>query len=142
MSDERRRVLDLLAQGKITVEEADQLLRALTDQPARTDASPAADTHAQTKPRFILVQVHKPGKEGRDPKDVNIRVPMGIIRGGLRLGSMVPGFHAHVKARLRERGMDIDLAKMDPALIESLLAEMGEINIDVGSGEHVRITTE
>ena len=29
MSDERRRVLDLLAQGKITVDEADELLKTL-----------------------------------------------------------------------------------------------------------------
>ncbi len=35
MSDERRRVLDLLAQGKITVDEADQLLRALGATPSQ-----------------------------------------------------------------------------------------------------------
>jgi len=29
MSDEARRVLDLLAQGKITVDDADRLLRAI-----------------------------------------------------------------------------------------------------------------
>ena len=33
MSDETRRVLDLLAQGKITVDETDRLFRALTNQP-------------------------------------------------------------------------------------------------------------
>jgi len=48
-----------------------------------------------------------------------------------------------VSARLRERGIDVDLAKLDPAQVEAILAEMGELNIDVnGSGEQVRITCE
>ena len=37
MSDDTRRILDLLAQGKITVDEADELLRA-----AREGAGPSA----------------------------------------------------------------------------------------------------
>ena len=37
MSDETRRVLDLLAQGKITVDEADRLIKAVSeDRPAET----------------------------------------------------------------------------------------------------------
>jgi hypothetical protein len=39
--------------------------------------------------------------------------------------------------------MEMDFTKLDPAAIESLLNDMGEINIDdEGSGERVRITTE
>jgi hypothetical protein len=142
MSDETRRVLDLLAQGKITVDEADQLLRALSNQPSRADVPPAGDV-PPAKPRFIRIHVHKPGREGREAKDVNIRVPMSIVRGGMRLGTMIPGLQDHVYARLRERGMDIDLAKLDPAVLESMLSELGEVNIDVsGTGEQVRITCE
>jgi len=48
-----------------------------------------------------------------------------------------------MNARLRERGIDVDLSKLDPAFLESMLSEMGEINIDVEqSGEQVRITYE
>jgi hypothetical protein len=142
MSDETRRVLDLLAQGKITVDEADQLLRALSNQPPRTEVPPAGDV-PPAKPRFIRIHVHKPGREGREAKDVNIRVPMSIVRGGMRLGTMIPGLQDRVRARLRERGMDIDLAKLDPAVLESMLSELGELNIDVsGTGEQVRITCE
>ena len=42
MNDDTRRVLDLLAQGKITVDEADQLLRAMA-APAPEAAAPGAD---------------------------------------------------------------------------------------------------
>ena len=143
MSDEGRRVLELLAQGKISVDEADQLLRVLNDKGGRADASPSDAMAVAAKPRFMRIHVHKPGKPGREDKDVNIRVPMALIRGGMRLGTMIPGFHASMNARLRERGIDVDLSKMDPALLESMLSDMGEINIDVEqTGEQVRITCE
>jgi hypothetical protein len=146
MSDETRRVLELLAQGKVTVEEADQLLRALRGQSAVGDATPKVDVAGAVpaaKPRFIRIHVHKPGKDGREPKDVNIRVPMAIVRGGMKLGTMIPGWHSHMSARLRERGVDVDFAKLDPAAIEALLADLGELNIDInGTGEQVRITCE
>lgn len=133
MSDDSRRVLELLAQGKVSVDEAHQLINAVKDQP--TAGSP--------KPRFIRIHVHKPGKEGKKDKDVNIRVPLSVVRSGMRLGTFLPGFEDRVSARLRERGMDINLAKLDPAVLESIIAEMGEVNIDVnGSGETVRITCE
>lgn len=143
MSDETRRVLELLVQGKVSVDEADQLLRALNGKGSRADASPSDAIAVAAKPRFMRIHVHKPGKPGREDKDVNIRVPMALIRGGMRLGTMIPGFHASMNARLRERGIDVDLSKMDPALLESMLSDMGEINIDVEqTGEHVRITCE
>ena len=143
MSDEARRVLELLAQGKISVDEADQLLRALNDKGSRADVSPSDAMAVAAKPRFMRIHVHKPGKPGREDKDVNIRVPMALIRGGMRLGTMIPGFHASMNARLRERGIDVDLSKMDPALLESMLSDMGEINIDVEqTGEQVHITCE
>jgi hypothetical protein len=55
---------------------------------------------------------------------------------------MIPGFHASIGARLRDRGIALDLSKIDPAALESLLVDMGELNIDNQDGESVRITYE
>ncbi len=142
MSDETRRVLDLLAQGKVTVEEAEQLLQALKEQSVKQESAAKSDTGGPVKPRFMRIQVHKPGKDGGRDKDVNIRVPMAVLRGGLRLGTMIPGFHASIGARLRDSGIALDLSKIDPAALESLLVDMGELNIDNQDGESVRITYE
>src|SRR4029079_4236521 len=58
MSDETRRVLDLLAQNKITVDEADQLLRAMKEP--RADASSAkTDGDGPSRARYIRIAVHK-----------------------------------------------------------------------------------
>ena len=142
MADETRRILDLLAANKITVDEADQLLRAM----ARATADPAPPPTGAAEPapaRYFRINIHKTGREGRRDKDVNIRVPIAILRSGLRLGTIIPGLHPRMQARLRERGIDIDLAKIDSSTIESLLRDLGQLNIDVNEGaEQVRITCE
>ena len=143
MNDDIRRVLDLLAQGKVTVDDADRLLRAMaTDEPRRQEAAaPAAD---RPKLRFVRIAVHTRAKDGHHDKDVNIRVPIAIVKSGMRLGALIPGMAGEqVSARLRERGLDIDFSKLDAAAIEEMLKEMGDTNIEIDSGRaQVRITCE
>jgi hypothetical protein len=145
MSDEMRRVLDLVAQGKITVDEAQLLLGAI-NAPAADEAAFAAGAEEGEgpKPRWLRIAVHKTAKEGRHDKDVNIRVPIAIIRTGMRLGALIPGLAGEqVQARMRERGLDIDFSKLDAAAIETVLKELGDTNIEIDSGKsQVRITCE
>ena len=142
MSDETRRVLDLLAQGKITVEEADQLLQAVGAAPAADPAK--GDEGDRTRPRYIRIAVHKSANDDHGNKDVNIRVPIAIVKSGMRLGALIPGLAGdQVAARLRERGLDIDFSKLDTAAVDSVLKELGGEIIDIDSGRaQVRITCE
>ena len=143
MSDHMRRVLELVAQGKITPAEAEELLNAMKDE--SQDAPTTTQNGTGSGPaRYLRIFVHKIAREGHREQDVNIRVPLNIVRSGLRLGAIIPGYaRERMHAKLRERGVDIDLARIDPATIESLLKDLGEINIDVNEGEEqVRITCE
>jgi hypothetical protein len=143
MSDDTRRVLELLAQGKVTVDDADRLLRAVTaDEPRRKEAdAPPAD---KPKARFVRIFVHQPARNGHADKDVNIRVPIAIVRSGMRLGALIPGMAGEqVSARLRERGLDIDFSKLDAAAIDEVLKELSETNIEIDADKaQVRITCE
>jgi hypothetical protein len=142
MSDETRRVLDLLAQNKITVDEADQLLRAMKEPLA--DAASAKVDGDTPRARYIRIAVHKLSRDCDTDKDVNIRVPIAIVKSGMRLGAMLPGIVGDkLTAHLRERGLDVDLSKLDPAAIEAVLGEIGNVGIDVDSAKaQVRITCE
>ena len=170
MSDDTRRILDLLAEGKITVDEADQLLRAIASpEPAATATPDSADRRSDVyreKPsgwrgmlgigavrvppteapgaRYLRIEVHKHAAEGRAGKDVNIRVPVALVRGGMRLGAIIPGYAGDdINSRLRERGFDVDLSKLDEAALDNLLKNFGEMTVDVDKGKaHVRITCE
>lgn len=142
MSHETRRVLDLLAQGKITVEEADQLLRALgTPAPDPAATPPGGEP---PRPRYLRIVVHKAANDRGPEKDVSVRVPLSIVRSGMRLGAIIPGFAGkRVADRLRERGLGLDFSQLDYTELEAMLKEMGEVNIDVDDGRaQVRVTCE
>lgn len=68
MSDERARILGLLQEGKITVEEADQLLDALGPVGGRTEAP------SQARPRRLCVRITDL-RTGR--VKTNVRLPFG-----------------------------------------------------------------
>jgi SHOCT-like protein len=146
MSDETRRVLDLLAQGKVTVDEADQLLRAIAaaGDGARATPTPPLPSDATASPRYVRITVHRPARDDRREKDVNIRVPISVVKSGMRLGALIPGFpSAEVSARLRERGIDLDFSKLDGGTLESVLKELADKNIELDSGKaQVRISCE
>jgi hypothetical protein len=142
-----RRILELLAQGAITVDEADQLLRAVGDAASAVDPSAASPSPGEARreaARWLRITVDKPAREGRAPKQVSIRVPMAVVRGGARLGAMFPRVAGdRVAQKLREQG--IDIAQIDFSQIEQLLENLGETTIDVDEGKgkaHVRITCE
>jgi len=150
--DDTRRILDMLSQGKITVDEADRLIKALgADRPAE---AAAADTPADGKPRvrWFRINIHKPAKdEAHQPKDVNIRVPIAVVKGGMRLGAIIGTFAGEKAARrMKARGLDIDLAAINSDLsqmngpeFDEFLRSLNDTNIEIDDGKaQVRITAE
>jgi len=155
MSDDTRRILDLLAQGKITVEEADALLRAAREgagpSTARADAGGGGGNgNDRPRPKFLRVEVHKArgaarwsGDAPHGERQVAIRVPLAMVRAGIRLGAIIPGTGDRIQQAMREHGIDFDVSKLDSGEFESMLRDMGELNIDVDNGRaQVRVTCE
>ena len=151
-TDDTRRILDMLSQGKITVDEADRLLKALTaERPAETAT---ADTATDGGPgvRWIRINIHKPAKDQTHrPKDVNIRVPIAVVKGGMRLGAIIATCAGEKAAqRMKERGLDLDLStingdlsKMNGAEFDAFMKSLDDMNIEIDDGRsQVRITAE
>src|SRR5664279_1547075 len=139
MSEDRKRVLEMLATGKVTVDEAERLLSALGEAPPPTTASNAAA--APPRPgRFFRIVVRKTGNEGPG-KNVDIRIPLSLVKGGMRLGAMIPGCGEAVTEKLKKQGINLDVTKLDPDQLESVLHDLGEMDIDDGKS-HVRISYE
>jgi polyhydroxyalkanoate synthesis regulator phasin len=85
MNEQRRQILEMLAEGKITADEADRLIDALNrESPTVT----MVDT--RPKPRYLRVLVHaeEAGKDG--PSSINVRVPLQLLRAGVRLTALIP----------------------------------------------------
>jgi len=140
MSDETRRILDLLAAGRITADEAEQLLRAAAAEPAAAAAPPEA---AASDPKFLRIEVHKAARDSRPEKTVNIRVPFAMVRSGMRLGALVPGTGDRIQDALKDRGLDVDWSKLGQAELATLLKSLGELTVDVDDGRaQLKITAE
>ena len=133
MSEETRRVLEMLSQGKVSVLEAEQLLQAVKAAP------PAEDK--KVEPRYFRILVNKPAHDGKKAEAVNIRVPMTVVRGGLRLGALFPGMLGKKKIQL-DNGTELDLSKVTYTDLEAMIKDIGELTVDVDGDAQVRIRCE
>jgi hypothetical protein len=138
MSEERKKILEMLAEKKITVEEAERLLNAL-GAPESGSAEPAG---LKFPWKYLRVLVEPgPGSERGDK--VNIRVPMKLIRAGLKWAALIPK-HAQgdVNKALQDKGIDLDFSKIKPEDLEDILSNLDELVVDVDGRDKVRIFCE
>ena len=142
MNEHRREILDMLAAGKITSEEADRLLAALgKDQPA--GAAPSSNAGPKPQPKYIRVLVEADEDHG-GPVKVNMRVPMQLLRAGVRLASLIPAqARDRVNEALHEKGMVFDLNQIKPENLEELVDQLNDLTVDVDqSNTKVRVFCE
>jgi hypothetical protein len=138
MQAERKKILEMLAEGKISVEEAERLLAALNG---------GGDAEEQTvstgrKPKYLRVQVEpKPGSANGER--VNVRVPINLIRAGLKWASFIPNHAQHkVGDALKKKGVNIDLGNITPEDLEELILNLNDLQVEVDGDETVRVFCE
>ncbi len=134
MSENRRTILEMLAAGQITADEAERLLAAVEKQPS------PENTEVKSKAKYLHVVVHD-----SDDSDVNIRVPMQLIRAGVKLASLVPSSaRRHVDHALQARGVAVDLSQIKPEKLEEIIDHLDDLAVDVhdADGAKVRIFCE
>ena len=148
MSDETKRILEMLAQGKVTVDEAERLLKAM-DEVAATDTAPETPDLAATvrrKPRYLCVKVDSGGAGGETGSGdkIDIRIPLGLVKAGIKLSSLMPEkARARVNAKLGDQGIDFNLDDLKGRDVEEVLSHLCDANIDIkGDKETVRIYCE
>jgi len=106
----------MLAAGKITADEAEQLL-------TRVEAGPPVPVDNGAKQKGKLRWLH-------------IKVPLGILRAGMKLAAVLP---PEAEAKLNEKG--IDLSRLNELKGDELDEVLRELNVDVDSsnGDTVKI---
>ena len=126
MNDNRRQILDMLASGKITAEEAERLIAALERNAAGATVMSESD-----KVKYLRVLV-----DTKDPLDgptkVNVRVPMQLLRAGVRLTGVIPASaREEVNNALRKEGIAFDINNVTPQNLEELIEHLRELTVDV-----------
>ena len=131
MSAETKKILEMLAEGKISAEDAEKLLDKLNSSGVDTTAKEKApEVGAGPKqPRVMRIVVDRPGHE-----QVNIRMPMAFTRTGAHLMAVLP---LGVTEKLADLGIDV-------ATLGAMTGAMEDMRIDVdkGNGKRVQIFCE
>jgi hypothetical protein len=138
MNEQRRQILEMLAEGKITADEAERLIDALDRQQPEPSASPS-----KSRPKYLRVMVTD-NSSGEQPSLVNARIPLQLLRAGVKLASVIPP-QALIKIneKLDESGVPIDLTEFKPQQLEELIDHLGDLTVDVEDADSkVRVFCE
>src|SRR5205809_6686189 len=122
MKDDRRQILEMLATGRITAEEADRLLSALERDRLASAVTPEHGYPANRGAKYLRVCVDTSEEGDGGPTKVNIRVPMQLLRAGVRLSSIIPPqARDEVNAAMRKQGIPFDINQLKPENLEELV---------------------
>ncbi|PJF44548.1 MAG: hypothetical protein CUN55_03360 [Phototrophicales bacterium] len=121
ISEERMRILQLLADEKITAEEANRLLSALNQ------ASKKTTTPRTRQPRHLKVRITDL-KTGRNK--VSVSIPMSLVNIGLKMG-----------ARFIPSDANIDIHRLQSAIENGEFGKLVELD-DPDSDERVEVWLE
>jgi len=131
MNESRRKILEMLAAGQITADEAERLILALEKEPQAPGAANGLEQRPKAKPKYMRVVVEDNGGGGNTPK-VNIRVPMQLLRSGVKLAALIPpAAYMHVNDALQKEGVHFDLSQIKPENLEELVDQLDELTVDV-----------
>ena len=133
MEESRKKILEMLSSGKISVEEATALLERVGDDDGEVEGA-QAERPSNGLPRYLRVVV-----DSAKGDVVNIRVPLSLIRTGIKLKALLPENAANA---MSDKGFDLSgLAALDTDELVKALSEL-KVDVDSADGDKVRVFTE
>ena len=127
MNEERRQVLEMLAEGKVTADEAERLINALERE--QIESTSPAVARQKPRPKYLRVLVEDNSEQ---PSRINVRVPLQLLRAGVKLASLIPPRAlTRVNAELDKAGVPIDLTQLRPQDLEELVEHLDDVTVDI-----------
>jgi len=94
----------------------------------------STDTGPKPKAKVLCVKV-----DGAEGEKVNVRVPLALVRTGVKIAAILPDKVTH---RLSAKGIDLGrLSELDADELTAALSEL-EVDVDSDNGEVVRVCCE
>ena len=137
MSENRKQILEMLAEGRVNADEAERLLAALEGS---TPA--AAKALAGSVPKYLRVVIEADDERGGEVRSkVNIRVPLQLLRAGVKLASLLPPeAREQMNAALHEKGVGLDISQIKPENLDELIENLKDVSIDITGKKNRRAT--
>ena len=155
MSENQKKILEMLANKKISVDEAYRLLNALKTETGAPEGGGGAGMTGKPKPKYLRVCVaprrghkhegheheeheHEGHEHDEEAEVINVRVPMALIRSGMKFTSLLPSeARDKVTDALHEKGIDLDMRNMKPEDLEEIISALDDLEVNVVNDEEV-----
>lgn len=150
MNKERKRILEMVAEGKITADEAGRLMDAMgaSPEPDSPDANKGGDATANGTgtadgtqsaygafgkvPKFLHVQIQADPDSHNGRENVNIKIPLVLLKAGMKLKGLMPDkIRTKISSKLNEHGLDFDLSNMDSDSLNAFVTALTNSSIDI-----------
>ncbi len=147
MTENQKKILEMLSKNKISIDDAYRLLNVIDSEEGERESTVKEEPVVKARPKYLRVTVlPDPASEHPDNVDrVNVRVPMSLIRAGIKLTSLIPSDAMDkVNDTLRDKGISFDVRSVKSEDLEELIEALGDMEIDVESskGERVKVFVE
>ncbi len=103
----------------------------------------------KTRPKYlrVLIEADESMTGTKGTTTVNVRVPMQLLRAGVRLASLIPAqAHDQLDDALNKHGVPLTLSQIKPENLEELIDHLEDLTVDVdgkeGNTTKVRIFCE
>ncbi len=131
MNENSRRVLEMLSEGKVSVDEAERLLSLVDEEPEATGSVEQIVPSRTGPTKYLRVTIEAEGEE-----HINVRVPLALIKAGVKLHTLLPEQAAKgIKKAMKKSGTDVDLHNLRTEDLEQLIDALSEIEINVQDGD-------
>ena len=135
-STDRKLVLEMLADGKIGVDDAQRLLSKLEEVESSPQDNGGADAPTKKTPKHLRIVA----TDGSEEDAINLRIPLGLVRAGLALDSFLPSW-ARDRSGIFVGSSVADLTQLDTDFLRENLDEL-DMSFDSEDGESVRLFVE
>jgi len=147
MNENRRQILEMLAAGKITADEAERLLTAVESGGNVTASSSSGNggsangsgaTSVKTRAKYlrVLVEADESMSGLKGGTTVNVRVPLQFLRAGVRLAALIPAqAHNQLDEAFIKHGVPLTLSQIKPENLEELIDHLDDLTVDVQGNE-------
>ena len=139
--DEKKKILKMVEDGKITAKDALDLIEAL----GKTGSEEPKVERPKSKKsnRMFRIRIDASEKDGREKARVNVNIPLNVAKRLTSLTNMIPD---SAKAEMEKEGVDIDelnlselLDALDESGMEESLVDIDATEADGKGGARVKI---
>jgi hypothetical protein len=111
MDTNKRKILEMVAEKKITIDEAERLLSLV----GKETSAGSEVKESKIPPKYLRVVIQPTAQAASaEAERVNIRVPVTLLRAGMRLASVIPpSAYNQIDSAFKEKGVEFDLRNLE-----------------------------